>query len=255
MLLAFDVGNTNTSIGLYNEADLAAAWRVGTDPSRTEDEYAALLNSLMARPSLSPDDVNGFCMCNVVPATIRPINLFVEKHLNVKKSVIVGPDVELGMEVRYEPPSDVGPDRLANAVATREKYGGPAIIVDFGTATTIDAIAENGDYLGGAIMPGVEISLQTLFVRAARLQRVEFFPPTRAIGKSTAESLRSGVMFGVSSQIDGMVARFASEIEGKPRVIATGGLADEIAPQCRSVEMVDQLLTLDGLRIIFDRNS
>ena len=255
MLLAFDIGNTNTSIGLYNDADLVASWRVGTDPNRTEDEYAALVHSLMARPGLSLDDVNGFCMSSVVPATIRPIKLFIEKHFNIKKSVILGPDVNLGIIVHYEPPSDVGPDRLANAIAAHEKYGSPAIIVDFGTATTIDAIAENGDYLGGAIMPGVEISLQALFSKAARLQRVEFFPPGRAIGSSTAESLRSGVMLGLASQVDGMVARFAAEIEGKPRVIATGGLADAIAPQCKSIEIVDQLLTLDGLRIVFDRNS
>ena len=255
MLLAFDIGNTNTSIGLYNDADLVASWRVGTDPNRTEDEYAALVHSLMARPGLSLDDVNGFCMSSVVPATIRPIKLFIEKHFNIKKSVILGPDVNLGIIVHYDPPSDVGPDRLANAIAAHEKYGGPAIIVDFGTATTIDAIAENGDYLGGAIAPGIEISLQALFSKAARLQRVEFFPPKRAIGRSTAESLRSGVMMGLASQVDGMVARFSNEIDGKPRVIATGGLADIIALQCKSIEIVDQLLTLDGLRIIFERNS
>ena len=254
MLLTFDVGNTNISIGLYNEADLVASWRVSTDPSRTEDEYAVLVHSLVARPGLSLDDVNGFCMCSVVPATIRPLKLFVEKHLNVRKSIVLGSDLDLGIAIHYNPPSDVGPDRLANAIAAHERYGGPAVIVDFGTATTFDAVAENGDYLGGAMIPGIEISLQALFTRAARLQRVEFFPPEHAIGKSTAESLRSGVMLGIASQVDGMVARFSAEIGGKPKVIATGGLADAVAPQCKMIEVVDQMLTLDGLRIIFDRS-
>ena len=253
MLLAVDVGNTNISIGLYNDADLVAAWRVGTDPTRTEDEYAALLNSLVSRPLLSLDDVSGFCMSSVVPATVRPMRLFVEKHLSVTKSVILGPDTDLGIAVRYQPPADVGPDRLANAVAAHAKYGGPAIVVDFGTATTFDAIAQNGDYLGGAIAPGIEISLQALFSHAARLQSVEFYPPEKAVGTSTASSLRSGVLFGTASQVDGMCARFAAEIGGKPRIIATGGLADVVAPLCKSIGIVDQMLTLDGLRIIFGR--
>lgn len=255
MLLAFDVGNTNISIGLYNGPDLAASWRVATDPDRTEDEYAALLNSLMARTGLSLDDVNGFCISSVVPATSRSISRFVEKHLDVVKAVMLGPDTDYGIKVLYEPISDVGPDRLANAVAAREKYCCPAVIVDFGTATTFDAIGRDGDYLGGAIFPGIEISLQALFARAARLRRVQFETPRSAIGTSTADSLRSGVLYGTAALVDGMVARFAAEIGEKPNVVATGGLADIVSPHCTSIQAVDELLTLEGLRIIFDRNQ
>ncbi len=252
MLLAFDVGNTNITIGLFEGESLVAQWRVATDVDRTEDEYAALLKSLFY-PEYTLSQVDGFCISSVVPATMRSINRFVEKFLAVKHSIVLNSNTKLGIKIFYEPKTDVGPDRLANAVAAHEKYGGPAIMVDFGTATTIDAISANGDYLGGAILPGIEISLQALFSRAARLQRVQFVPPVKAIGKSTAESLRSGVLLGTGALVDGMVKHFRSEIRGKPKVIATGGLADAVAGQCKSIDIVDQSLTLHGLRIVYSR--
>ena len=249
MLLAIDVGNTQTVLGLYEGETLADHWRVATDPRRTGDELGVVLAGL-----LDAEDVSGVCLSSTVPALVRGYEGVAERWLHAPL-LVVGPGTRTGIPIRYDDPREVGPDRIVNAVAARERYGAPCIVVDFGTSTNFDAVSPAGEYVGGVLAPGVEVSMDALFARAARLFKVDFVAPPAVIGKTTATALQSGLVYGFAGQVDAIVARMRDELGGDPRVVATGGLADLIAPHAATVETVDPFLTLEGLRIVWARNQ
>jgi type III pantothenate kinase len=269
MLLAIDAGNTQTVVGLFRSHDLVDHWRIATDADRTSDELAlmvqqflgfhgfsfALPNVDVAHRAERPDAqlITGVAICSGVPRVTAELRQMTERYFGFP-ALVLEPGVRTGMPILYDNPKEVGADRIANAVGAYDLYGGPTIIVDFGTATTIEAISAAGEYLGGAIFPGVEIAMDALFGRAAGLRRVELQPPKHVIGKSTAESIQSGTIYGFSAQVDGLVDRFTAEL-GDCTVIATGGLADLISPHARTVQHYEPWLTLYGLRIIFERNA
>jgi type III pantothenate kinase len=254
MLLAIDVGNTNTAFAVFVGDKLRGDWRLMTEPRRTGDEYAAILHPLLAGRATEFSGLTAVAICSVVPAAVDPLVRFAKRHLKVASPFVLSPHADFGVKVHYHPVTDVGADRIANAVAAHAKYGGKAIVVDFGTATTLDAVSEEGDYLGGAIAPGMQISLDALIAKAARLTGVELVAPEKAIGASTTASLQSGVIFGVAGQVDALVERFQEEMGGGAKVIATGGLAEVIAPVSRTIESCDYLLTLEGIRLIYERS-
>jgi type III pantothenate kinase len=253
MLLAVDVGNTQTVLGVFDGERLVEHWRVATESERTGDELAALLADLLELRSLSFDDISGFCLCSAVPMLVRAYQDLVERHLEVRL-LILGPGTRTGIPILYDDPREVGPDRIANAVAARERYGAPCIVVDFGTSTNFDAVSADGEYVGGVLAPGIEISMDALFARAARLTKVDFVEPATVIGKTTVSSLQSGLVYGFAGQVDGIVEHMRAELGDGAPAIATGGLAELIAPHAKTIEKVDPLLTLDGLRLVWDRN-
>jgi type III pantothenate kinase len=254
MLLAIDVGNTQTLVGLFNRHELADHWRIATSPERTSDELALMIQQFLGFHGFSFDDsITGVAISSVVPRVTAELRQMTERYFSLPP-LIVEPGVRTGMPILYNDPKEVGADRIANAVGAYDLYGGPSIVVDFGTATTIEAISERGEYLGGAIFPGVEVSTDALFERAAGLKRVELSQPKHVIGKSTAESIQSGAIYGFSAQVDGLVERFMGEL-GECTVIATGGLAVVILPHSHTVQHYEPWLTLYGLRIIFERNQ
>lgn len=253
MLLAIDVGNTNITFAVFESEQIRADWRVGTATRRTADEYAAMLLGLFGERSLSFAEVDGVIISSVVPAAVDALVRFSRKHLGIDSPLVLSPDMDLGMKVIYHPVTDVGADRIANAIAARAKYGGKLIVVDLGTGTTLDAVSEDGEYLGGAIAPGISISLEALLSRAAKLRGVHLIAPPNAIGDSTAASLQSGVVYGFAGMVDALVDRFQEEMGGGAKVIATGGLADVVAEHSRTIEVCDELLTLEGLRLIHNR--
>ncbi len=258
MLLAIDVGNTQTVIGLYGDGDssheLVDHWRVATQHDRTCDEHALLVQQLLSAGGHDwQADVHGISISSGVPDVTMELRRMCERYLDIDP-VVLGAGVKTGMPVLYDNPKEVGADRIANAVGAYDLYGGPTIVVDFGTATTFDVISPAGEYLGGAIVPGIEISMDALFGRAAALRRVELVEPRSVIGKTTVESIQSGVIYGYSSMIDGMCDRI-EEVIGEPTVIATGGLADLISPVSESIERVEPWLTLHGLRLIWEKNA
>ncbi|MCB9507815.1 MAG: type III pantothenate kinase [Myxococcales bacterium] len=254
MLLVIDIGNTNIVLGTYDGANLTQHWRVQTDTRRTSDEYGVLIRQLFASASLSPRAVTGAILASVVPPMESLIVAMVEDYFGMRP-LIVGPGVKTGMPILYENPREVGADRVVNAVAAFERTRAATLVVDFGTATTFDAISAKGEYLGGAICPGVSISADALYQRASKLPRVDVVAPARVIGRNTVASMQAGIVFGYVALVDGMVARFDEEYGARMRVLATGGLGGLFAEHCVRIEEFDPDLTLDGLRILFERNQ
>jgi type III pantothenate kinase len=254
MLLAVDVGNTQTVLGLFEGERLAEHWRVATEAERTGDELAALYSDLLSLRGLAFDVVSGISLSSAVPLLVRSYQELAERHIGVPL-LVLGPGTRTGIPVLYDDPREVGPDRIANAVAARERYGAPCIVVDFGTSTNFDAVSAQGEYVGGVLAPGIEISMDALFARAARLTKVDFVEPETVIGKTTVSALQSGLVYGFAGQVDGIVERMRAELGDNAPAIATGGLAELIAPHSRTIGKVDPLLTLDGLRLVWDRNQ
>ena len=257
MLLAIDVGNTNTVLGLYrldnDKPALAAHWRVTTHRSQTADEYGVLFVNLFQMNDMAPSQVSNIIISSVVPPVDSTLRQVCEDYFHLQP-LFVEPGIKTGMPVLVDNPAELGADRLVNAIAAFERYGGPCIVVDFGTATTFDAISAKGEYLGGAISPGLGLSAEALFSRAARLSRVDIKRPAKVIGTNTVTHLQSGLYYGYIGLVDGILARMAAELGVEPKVIATGGLARQIAEDSKYISEIDDMLTLDGLLILFERN-
>jgi type III pantothenate kinase len=253
-LLTIDVGNTNAVFGLFAEESLLGSWRLATAHDRTADEYAAMLLPLLAHAGVGEESIGGAVIASVVPPLTTIMTRLVERYWRVTP-LIVGHDLELGLRIGYDRPREVGADRLCDAVAARALYGLPAIIIDFGTATTFNAVTATGEYLGGAIAPGISLSMEALARYAAQLQRIELVAPPTAIGRNTVHAMQSGVFLGYLGLVESMVARFQSELGGGARVIATGGLSTLIGPASALIEVVDPELTIQGLRLIWQMNQ
>jgi type III pantothenate kinase len=253
MLLTIDVGNSNTVLGVFEGASLLAHWRLTTRREQTADEYGILVRNLFATSGLDPARVDAVALASVVPP-LTPVLVELARQYLGQEALVVGPGVDTGMPILYEPPGDVGADRIVNGVAAFAAYGGPVIVVDFGTATTFDVITRRGEYAGGVICPGIGISADALFQRAARLPRVDVRNPGRVVGRSTVASMQSGLYFGYGAMCEGLIARIRAELGERARVVATGGLAETLAAEIPSIEAVDPVLTLTGLRLIWERN-
>jgi type III pantothenate kinase len=248
VLLAIDVGNTQTVLGLFDGAELGEHWRLATDRERTGDELGVLIAGL-----LDSDLVDGICLSSSVPQLVQEYEGVAERWLHAPL-LTLGPGVRTGIPIRYDDPREVGPDRVVNAVAALDRYGAPCIVVDFGTSTNFDVVSAEGEFAGGVLAPGIEVSMQALFSRAARLFTIEFVEPPTVIGKTTAASLQSGLVYGFAGQVDGIVERIRGELGTEARAIGTGGLADLIAPHAKTIERVDPFLTLEGLRLVWQLN-
>jgi type III pantothenate kinase len=256
VLLVIDIGNTNIVAGGYREGDdgLLFHWRLSSDPHRTVDEFGLFFNGLFAYEGLSLKDVRAVIISSVVPPLTPALEGMAEKYLGLRP-LTVGPGIKTGMNILYEDPKEVGADRIVNSVAGYAKYGGPLIVVDFGTATTLDAVSAEGAYLGGAIAPGLGISTEALFEHAAKLSRIELVRPRSVIGRTTVSSMQSGIIFGFAGQVDELVRRMKAELGGRAKVVATGGFASLIAKETSTIDVVDEFLTLEGLRLVYLKNK
>jgi type III pantothenate kinase len=260
MLLTIDVGNTNTVLGLFDGEEVVEHWRIATDPVRTADELAVILQGLLAQSTLYKEpDISGISLCSTVPSVLHEMREMVRRYYGDVPAVIVEPGVKTGIAIRTDNPREAGSDRIMNALAAVHLYGGPAIVVDFGTSTNFDAISERGEFVGGALAPGIEISVDALSRRAAQLLKVELARPSRVVGKNTVEALQSGIIFGFAGQIEGITRRMSAELSpGDPdavTIIATGGLAPVIIDEVGVIDAYEPWLTLIGLRLVFERNT
>jgi type III pantothenate kinase len=253
MLLTIDIGNTNITFGLFRGEELVETWRIATVHDRMPDEYGILMTQLFAHQGIRPEDVTGVAMASVVPALTNVFRQVSQEYVG-QDPLVVDAGVKTGVRIRYENPREVGADRIVDCAAVQAHYGGPACVVDFGTATTFDAISREGDYLGGAIAPGIGIAAEALFSRASKLYRVEIAPPAKVIGTNTAMALQSGIFLGYVALVEGLVARFKQELGEDMKVIATGGLAATVALETPVIQHVDPWLTLEGLRLIYGMN-
>ncbi|KKY01647.1 MULTISPECIES: type III pantothenate kinase [Paraclostridium] len=255
MLLVFDVGNTNMVLGIYEGKELKNYWRISTDKAKTSDEYGMLINNLFQYDNVDKNSIKDIIISSVVPNVMHSLENFCVKYFN-KQPLIVGPGIKTGLNIKYDNPKQVGADRIVNAVAAIEKYKSPMIIIDFGTATTFCAISEKGEYLGGTIAPGIKISSEALFQRASKLPRVELLKPGMTICKNTVSAMQSGIIYGYVGLVDKIIAMMKKELGNEDiKVIATGGLSSLIASETDSIDCVDKNLTLEGLKIIYNKNK
>lgn len=254
MLLAIDVGNTNIMIGIFTGGKVKVCWRIATHREHTEDELGMAIKNLLRHSGIDCQEVSAIAISSVVPPLMYPLEKMARKYFTLEP-LIVGPGIKTGLNILMDNPREVGADRIVNAVAGYSLYGGPLIIVDFGTATTFCVVSAQGDYLGGAIAPGIGISMEALFEKASKLPRVELAKPRRVIGKDTVSGIQSGIFFGFVGQVDGIVRRMSRELAVVPKVIATGGFASLIARESETIDEINPLLTLEGLQIIFQRNK
>jgi type III pantothenate kinase len=254
MLLAIDIGNTDTTLGVFDGEELCATWHMATSIHRLADEYAALLLNLMRQQGLDIPDIKAVALCSVVPPLISTFDELFERYFHITP-LVVGAGVKTGVRIRMDNPREVGTDRIVNAAAAHHLYGGPVIVTDLGTATTFDTVSKEGDYLGGAIAPGIMTAAEALFTRAAMLPRVELVHPKRAIGTNTIAAMQSGIIFGYVGLIEGIVARIQQELGEKAKVVATGGTAKILAKETKVIDVVNPDLTLIGLRLIYEMNK
>ena len=253
MLLTIDIGNTNIVFGVFEEKKLVNHWRIVTHKDKTEDEYGILIVNLYRAAGIDMAKTKGVIVSSVVPPMVSTFESLCRKYFHITP-LFVGPGVKTGMPIRYDNPHEVGADRIVNAIAAYDKYKHSLVVVDFGTATTFDYISPRGEYMGGAIAPGIVISSEALFMRASKLPRIELIRPEFVIGKNTNSSLQAGIVFGYIAMVDGIIEKIKQEVKTDPRVVATGGLAPLIAEGSKTIEEVDPLLTLTGLRLIYEKN-
>ncbi len=251
MLLAIDVGNTNTVLGLYGNEKLIQNWRIKTDTNSTADELILTYNGLLK----DQPKVTGISLCSTVPSVLREMRWMLERYFPDAKTVIIEPGTKTGVPIITDNPKEVGADRIANSLAVFERHGGPSVVVDFGTSTNFDVVSEKGEFLGGALAPGIEISLEALANRAAQLRKVEFVKPRSVIGKNTVEALQSGALYGFAGQVDGILQRIIAEIGPLKAVVATGGLAPLVVEESSTITHHEPDLTLEGLRLVFEKNK
>ncbi len=254
MLLAIDVGNTNIAVGVFNNKKLFNSWNIATDYSKTEDEYGILIKNFLANESSNNLNLSGVIISCVVPPVLDTFLRMAEKYFDIK-AMVVGPGIKTGLTIKYENPKEVGADRIVNAVAALEIYGGPCVIVDFGTATTFCAVSKKWEYLGGIIAPGIGISSEALFARASKLPRVEFTKPQNVIGRNTVSSMQSGLFYGFLGQMDEIIRRTKLEMGENSKVIATGGLSRIVATESQMVDVINYDLSLEGLMLLYYRNK
>lgn len=254
LLLCVDVGNTQTVLGIYRDSDLLATWRIRSDRDRTADEYGHLINDLLRGKGYDPSSLRGIIVSCVVPPAVQALEDMAEANFSLKP-LVVGPGIKTGMSIMYENPKEVGADRIANTVAAYERFSKALIVIDFGTAITFDVISDSGEYLGGVIFPGVQISLDALFLKASKLPRVELEKPPHVVGRNTISSIQSGIIHGYAGLVDSLVLKIKAEMKGDPYVIATGGFAAVLSQESKTIKEVFPDLTLEGLRILYERNS